>query len=300
MSSRPAHPSSWDERGFDPDVGDDFDAGTGAFATAEAPRSASPARLRGVDAWQPHEPLAKRVVRALSVPQLAGVAVFVVAVGVALTLVLTQTHDPAGETGPGDEVAFSSGQDAGAADSLGSFAATGASGGTPSSAAPSGSSSESGKADTVFVHVVGEVREPGVVEVPGDSRVRDAVEAAGGASEAAVLAGVNLARIVVDGEQIVVPDAALFAATQNGGPGIDGGASAGGAASGGDADGVVDLNTASAAQLETLPRVGQALAQRILDWRAANGRFSSVDQLLEVPGIGGKTLDGFRDRVRAS
>ncbi|WP_407656656.1 ComEA family DNA-binding protein [Leucobacter muris] len=60
----------------------------------------------------------------------------------------------------------------------------------------------------------------------------------------------------------------------------------------------MDLNTADATALEALPRVGPALAQRIIEWRAANGRFASIDQLLEVPGIGAKTLDGFRELVR--
>ena len=147
----------------------------------------------------------------------------------------------------------------------------------------------------------GAVNTPGVVELAVGSRVRDAVAGAGGATGDAVLAGVNLARLVVDGEQILVPDAAAIA--EGGAAGAAGnavppgpeipGASPGGALP-------VDLNTADLGALESLPRVGPALAQRILDWRAANGGFSSVDQLLEVPGIGAKTLEGFRDQVRVS
>ncbi|MBO1902888.1 ComEA family DNA-binding protein [Leucobacter weissii] len=142
----------------------------------------------------------------------------------------------------------------------------------------------------VFVHVVGEVRSPGVVELAPGSRVEEAIEAAGGARRAAELAGVNLAREVVDGEQIVVPDADAAAK----------GAPPGGAPDPAAADragGPIDLNTADAAALQTLPRVGPAIAQRIIDWREANGGFGSVEQLLEVSGIGEKTFESLRESV---
>lgn len=134
-------------------------------------------------------------------------------------------------------------------------------------------------ATAIIVHVLGAVQGPGVYELAEGDRVLDAIAAAGGRSPEADLAAVNLARLLADGEQLVVPrvgDAAAEAA-----PG----------------DGRVNLNTADADALDTLPRVGPALAQRIIAWREANGGFRSVDDLLDVSGVGEATLDGLRDRV---
>ncbi|PRI12292.1 hypothetical protein B4915_04180 [Leucobacter massiliensis] len=167
---------------------------------------------------------------------------------------------------------------------------------------PSGGPTADGAAGggELLVHVVGEVSLPGVVELPAGSRVADAIEAAGGASDAAVLSAVNLARVLVDGEQLLVPNAEQIAAGAGaaGGAGAAAGApSAVGSAAGGVAGGLVDLNAADAATLETLPRVGPALAQRIIDWREANGGFASVEQLMEVSGIGAKTFEGLAGQV---
>ncbi len=147
-------------------------------------------------------------------------------------------------------------------------------------------------AATVVVDVVGQVRRPGVVELPVGSRVHQAVAAAGGALGGSDLAQVNLARVVVDGEQVVVPGKGqtLPAAAAGTAPSAAGGGATGGA--------VVDLNSATASDLDALPGVGPVLAQRILDWRTANGRFSSVDELSEVSGIGDAVLTGLRSRVR--
>lgn len=147
-------------------------------------------------------------------------------------------------------------------------------------------------AGTVYVHVLGDVVKPGLYVLDDGARVAEALAAAGGTLPTADLAAVNLARPVTDGEQILVP--AVGAAPPAGaGPG---GSSVSGA--GGAAGGLIDLNTADAAALEELPRIGPALAQRIIDWRTANGRFTSVDDLLGVSGIGEKMLAGIRDRVR--
>lgn len=166
----------------------------------------------------------------------------------------------------------------------------------PEAPGATASQGEGARSGSAFVHVVGEVADPGVVELNVDARVRDAIDAAGGPTKSAALAGVNLARLVVDGEQIVVPDAA---GAELGAPGASpgGGVSAPGSGSRTPDGALVNLNAADATALETLPRVGPALAQRIIDWREANGSFASVDQLLEVSGIGEKTLEGFRDRV---
>jgi competence protein ComEA len=151
----------------------------------------------------------------------------------------------------------------------------------------------SAAAGTVLVHVVGQVRHPGVVRLPAGARVEQALEAAGGATSKADLVRVNLARPVVDGEQIVVPkpgEAMTGAAGVVGGP-LGSGSTTAAAAP-------VDLNTAGLAELDSLPGVGPVLAQRILDWRAQNGRFSTVDELGEVSGIGEKVLENLRPLVR--
>lgn len=147
----------------------------------------------------------------------------------------------------------------------------------------------------VVVHVLGSVARPGIVEVRLGDRVIDAIAAAGGATEAADVSRINLARTLVDGEQLYVPAVGEEPPVEAGAaPG--GGASPGGTA-GSTPSGLVDLNTADAAALETLPGVGPALATRILAWRDENGPFRAVDELLAVAGIGEKTLAGFRDLV---
>ena len=134
---------------------------------------------------------------------------------------------------------------------------------------------------TVLVHVVGEVAEPGLVELPAGARVAEAVEAAGGASRKADLAALNLARPVEDGEQVHVPRR---------------GEQAGAAPTA--ADPRLDLNSADAASLEALPGIGPVLAERILAWRAEHGRFRSVEELQEVAGIGPKLFAQLAPLVR--
>jgi len=132
---------------------------------------------------------------------------------------------------------------------------------------------------SVVIDVAGKVRRPGVVTLPTGSRVVDAIAAAGGVRPGTNTGDLNQARVLVDGEQIYVgkPPGGLAAAavTKPGAP-----ASAN----------LVSLNTATQEQLETLPGVGPVTAQSILAWRTAHGSFSSVDELLEVDGIGDKTL----------
>ena len=154
----------------------------------------------------------------------------------------------------------------------------------------------------VIVHVLGAVARPGIVEVNLGDRVIDAIAAAGGTTDAADVARINLARELVDGEQLYVPavgeELPAGAGPGNGPGGAGAGAGVGAAGAGGSgAAGLVNLNTADAAALETLPGVGPALATRILAWRDENGPFRAVDELLAVAGIGEKTLAGFRDLV---
>ena len=148
----------------------------------------------------------------------------------------------------------------------------------------------------VWVHVVGQVREPGVVELPAGARVVDAVEAAGGFTDEAEVGSVNLARPVVDGEQIWVaapgeePPPGLAAGTGGavGGPAAQDAAVPGAPASG---SAPLDLNSATQQELETLPGIGPVTAGKILAWREEHGRFSAVSELLEVSGIGERTLE---------
>lgn len=135
----------------------------------------------------------------------------------------------------------------------------------------------------LYVHVSGAVTTPGLYVLPAGARVVDALAAAGGFADPADRAAVNLARTIADGEQLHVPEIGE-AIADAGGP----------AAS---ADGVVDLNDADAAQLETLPRIGPAMAERIIAWRDENGGFTSIEDLLAVPGIGEKMLESLRDLV---
>ena len=143
----------------------------------------------------------------------------------------------------------------------------------------------------VIVHVAGAVARPGVYTLPGGSRVGEAVEAAGGARRRAVLDGLNLARVLTDGEQVVVPlPSASPGAAPGGAPATSGTPAAAGGAT-------VSLNQATLADLETLPGVGPVLGQRILDHRDAIGGFKSIDELRDVSGIGEKTFQSLAPLV---
>lgn len=152
------------------------------------------------------------------------------------------------------------------------------------------------EAPRLLVHVLGEVEQPGVYELAAESRVVDAVSVAGGFTERADTGSMNLARKLTDGEQVYVTAVGETRPPAADAP-VDGGPGAGSGAGGGSSGGPVNLNTATAAELETLPRIGPAMAQRILDYRTANGPFTSVDELTDVPGIGEATLDGLRELV---
>jgi competence protein ComEA len=140
----------------------------------------------------------------------------------------------------------------------------------------------------VTVDVEGTVRRPGIVIVPAGSRVTDALEAAGGVPHRKALRGITLAAVLTDGQQIVVGSGAPQAAAV-------GAASTTGASPAGDAP--VNLNTATAEQLDTLPGVGPVTAQSIIEWREENGGFTSVQELLEVDGIGPVTLQKLAPHV---
>ncbi|WP_229118941.1 ComEA family DNA-binding protein [Enemella evansiae] len=150
----------------------------------------------------------------------------------------------------------------------------------------------------VRVHVTGEVRRPGVHTLPLGSRVVDAIEAAGGLTPAARPGELNLAQQLTDGQQVLIGGGSrpggevrggAAPAAPGGSPAPGGGAGGAGAGAAG-AGGKVNLNTATEAQLDALPGVGPVTAQKILAWRTQNGRFSRIEELQEVPGIGPKSF----------
>ncbi len=177
-------------------------------------------------------------------------------------------------------------------------ASSGVSGaGTPSPSTPEADAARDAAQAVLTVHVVGAVRRPGVIRIPAGSRLVDAVQQCGGASPGADLAAVNLARILTDGEQVVIPVVGASAPpAAQAGPG-SAAPSAGTPAGAPPSGGPVNLNTADAAALDTLPGVGPKIAERIIAWRTEHGRFSSVDELAEVDGIGDKLLSRLRSLV---
>ncbi|MGI9155776.1 MAG: helix-hairpin-helix domain-containing protein [Marmoricola sp.] len=200
-------------------------------------------------------------------------AVVVAVVGIALALagwlalrsgaqddVVPQARFVASATSPSADPASAGGASVGESPGTGAPSATGAPG-------------------VVVVDVAGKVRRPGIVTLPTGSRVHDALKKAGGARPGTGLVALNLARVLVDGEQILV-----------GQPAPAGVAPSAVGSTPGPAGGLVNLNSAGLSELDTLPGVGPVTAQKILDWRSAHGAFSSVDELLEVDGIGDKTL----------
>ena len=153
-------------------------------------------------------------------------------------------------------------------------------------AGPGGSSSAPAE---LVVAVAGKVRKPGLVRLPGGSRVADALTAAGGADPGVDVAMLNLARKVVDGELILVGVTPSAGAVPPAGPVATGAAAPAG--------GPINLNTATLADLDTLPGVGPVLAQRILDARDAQGGFTSVADLRKVDGIGDARYEQLKDLV---
>ncbi|MEU5873963.1 helix-hairpin-helix domain-containing protein [Glycomyces sp. NPDC047369] len=139
--------------------------------------------------------------------------------------------------------------------------------------------------ELIVVSVAGAVNKPGIVELEAGARVADAIEAAGGLADGADPGFLNLARVVADGDLVAVPDAAATGVPPPG-TGASGGAT-----------GLVNINVASAQELDALKGIGPVLAERIIEYREANGSFQSVDELSEVSGIGSALLEQLRDQV---
>ena len=151
-------------------------------------------------------------------------------------------------------------------------------------ASPSVPASAGDRADDVVVYVSGAVASPGVLTLPASSRVIDAITAAGGATPEADLESINLARILVDGEQIRVGVVGESPPPASAGTGAD-------------AQACVRLATATETELQTLPGIGPALAQRIISYRATHPRLTSVEELDDVPGIGPSLIEKIRPGV---
>jgi competence protein ComEA len=142
---------------------------------------------------------------------------------------------------------------------------------------------ESGGGGGLVVHVAGEVREPGVLRLPAGSRVTDAVERAGGATETASLDTLNLAAELADGQQVVVPGDAAAAGT---------------AADPAAVEGPISVGTATVEQLDTIEGIGPVTAQNIVDFRTENGGVSSVEELDQISGIGPATMEALRSSLQ--
>jgi competence protein ComEA len=166
-----------------------------------------------------------------------------------------------------------------------------AAGGAQVARAPASVKIERPASTGALVHIAGAVRHPGVYRLHDGDRVKDAVERAGGARAGADVNAINLAAKVADGQQVVVPRRGAAA------PAV-GDAGAGEGAVGAATQPPVSLNSATAAQLDTLDGVGPATAQKILDYRREHGGFRSIDDLGEVPGIGPKRMAALRGKVQ--
>ena len=144
----------------------------------------------------------------------------------------------------------------------------------------------------VFVHMAGAVSRPGVYELPGGARVIDGIDAAGGARPDAELSSINLARPLTDGERVYIPRRGEAPpATAGADPAASDPSSSAGSS------GKVNINTATVAQLEELPGIGEVIAQRIVDYRTQHGPFKNVRDLLKVEGIGEKKFESIQDQV---
>jgi competence protein ComEA len=158
----------------------------------------------------------------------------------------------------------------------------------PTGAVPSGSTEASTPAATIIVDIVGAVRHPGVYDFAQGARVIDAVKAAGGFVRDADTQAVNLARPLVDGEQIIVPKEGEAPTGAAAGTTSNGSATQGGK---------VNINSATVADFDTLPGIGPVLAQKIVDYRDQHGPFSSVQDLMKVSGIGPKKFAELQDQI---
>lgn len=246
----------------------------------------------------------------------------VVAVLISVTFFACQRQDPddgAGTDGADMLASTNAPGVPGGTAEVGGGGAVAATGTGEATAEGDGQADEQDDQQEVVVSVQGMVHHPGLLRVQASTRVGEAIEAAGGGLPKAVVLGINLAEPVSDGMQIVVDDRGsrvVYAGGAQAAPGGAGGAGADGTKSGGSGsgsaaqggnsggaggadgtDGKVNLNTADATQLETISGIGPATAEAIIAWRESNGPFTSIEQLLDVRGIGPAKFEAMRDAV---
>ncbi len=169
------------------------------------------------------------------------------------------------------------------------FIATATSASQESSAAASSSATETQSAGEIVVDIEGAVNAPGLYSLAADARVGDAIEAAGGLAAHAQPGAANLAQKLADGEQVFIPAIEEVQGTSQTGTGNAGASSR--------KDGKISINTASAEELQELPGVGPALSERIIDYRESKGRFSSIEDLQNVSGIGETRFENLKDKI---
>jgi competence protein ComEA len=138
----------------------------------------------------------------------------------------------------------------------------------------------------LMVHVAGAVEAPGVYEMPLNSRIQDAIQKAGGSLPDANINALNLADKVIDGQKIIVPVI-----------GEDTAKTSSSASKPDEPTGLINLNTASQSELETLPGIGPAKATAIIDFRNTNGPFQNLEDLMQIPGIGANICEDIKDLI---
>lgn len=152
---------------------------------------------------------------------------------------------------------------------------------------------------SLYVDIGGAVKSPKLAELPSGSRVEDAIQEAGGLTQKADISTINRAELLTDGQKIYIPEMGEITEGVSGAGGSLSGASSASASSGGSGtvSGKVNINTADITQLQTLTGVGPVTAQKILDYRTQNGRFTAIEDLKNVSGIGDKTFEKMKDQV---
>ncbi len=159
-----------------------------------------------------------------------------------------------------------------------------------------GSDSNENASERIYVHVAGCVKNPGVYELDASSRANEAIEAAGGFTKTADTEAINLAESLSDGQQIIVPKKSSSSAAETSSTNSTANSQTSSSASQSSSE-LVNINTATSEQLQTLSGIGEAKAQKIIEYREQNGPFESVDSLTNVSGIGEKTLESLRPYI---